>query len=177
MKRREVFKNLGILAIVGGSSFSLLSSCTNDSEKAPAKNQKEEKEEKIEQKPINGWTKDRSKLIVNRNHQKIADLENPTKLELKHTPDITFGEKDEKGNTLLKVTIGKNGIIHPSTKEHWIDYLRIFVNGKQIAYTEYVNGDIRAYANYFVVLKSGDKVKVEAGCNLHGIWTNEVVFE
>jgi len=173
MKRREVFKNLGVIALVGGSSLSLLSSCTNDSEKAPVKNQKAEKDEK---KPINGWTSDREKLLINRNPQKIADPTNPTDFELKHTPDITFGDKDEKGNTLLKVTIGKEGIIHPSTKEHWIDYLIIFVNGKQFAYTEYVNGDIRAYANYFVVLKSGDKVKVEAGCNLHGIWTNEVVF-
>ena len=175
MKRREAFKKLGLLTLVGVSSASLLSACTSAAEKtAPA--EAAAIPEPKEEEPINGWTKERNKLIVNREPQTIADPANPTKAELKHTPDITFGEKDEQGHTLIKVTIGQQGIVHPSKKDHWIDYLTLYINGKQYSHNEYVNGGIRGFETFFATLNNGDKVRVESGCNLHGIWTNEVVF-
>jgi desulfoferrodoxin-like iron-binding protein len=174
MKRREAFKKLGILTLLGAGGVGVLSACTNTAEKtAPVAAATPEPKEA---EPINGWTSERNKLIINREPQTIVDPENPTKAELKHTPDITFGDADEKGNTMIKVTIGKDGIIHPATAEHWIDYLTLFINDKQYSHNEYVNGGIRGFETFFATLKKGDKVKVESGCNLHGIWTNEVVF-
>lgn len=174
MERREAFKKLGILTLVGVSSASLLSACTSAAEKAEPV--AATIAEPTEPEPINGWTNDRNKLIINREPQTIVDAANPTKAELKHTPDITFGEQDEQGHTLIKVTIGQQGIIHPSDENHWIDYLTLYINDKQYSHNEYVNGGIRGFETYFASLNTGDKVRVESGCNLHGIWTNEVVF-
>ncbi len=170
MKRREAFKRLGLLTIVGASSVSLLSACINTDKKAAptiAANTI---------KPTDNNKSDRDKLIVNRTHQTIVDKANPTKAELKHSPEITFGEQDKQGKTLINVTVGQRGIIHPSKKDHWIDYLTLFINDKQYAHTDYINGGIRAYESYFVSLNKNDKVRVESACNLHGIWTSEIIF-
>ena len=176
MKRREAFKKLGLLTIIGASSAGLISACTNSAKEKVANEAKPLPQDNKKQ-AISNWSDERSKLIINREPQKIVDTDNPTKAELKHSPDISFGEQDSKGNTLIKVTIGKDGIIHPATKEHWIDYLSLYINGNQYAHIEYVNGGIRAFDNFFATLNKGDKVKVESGCNLHGIWTSEVVYQ
>lgn len=171
MKRREAFKKIGIV-ILGTSSLTLLNACTNAAEEVAPIVAADTKEHE----PINGWTNDRNKLIVNREPQTIVDSANPTKAELKHSPEISFGEQDEQGHTFIKVIIGQQGIIHPSEENHWIDYLTLFINDQQYSHNEYVNGGIRGYETYVATLNKGDKVKVESGCNLHGIWTSEVIF-
>ncbi len=55
------------------------------------------------------------KLVVNIMDMKIRDPENPTKAELKYSPDIKVGVKDAKGFSLVEVEVGQEGIIHPST--------------------------------------------------------------
>lgn len=176
MERREVFKKLGILTLVGVSGVSLLSACANSNKEEVLPIAADKNDKSANSNFVNNWNEDRNKLIINREPQKIKDPENPTKVELKHTPDITFGASDEKGHSIVNVTIGKSGIIHPATKEHWIDYMTLFINDVQYAHTEYINGSIRGYETYYATLAKGDKVRVECGCNLHGIWTNEVVF-
>jgi len=146
MKRRKLFKTLGLASaglVAGGA---LLSS-------EPAQAQDKTK-----------------KLIINRQKMTFADPDNPTKHELKHTPDISFHEKDPNGFTKVKITIGQQGIIHPTTPEHWIDYLTIYKNGELVSHTEFENGPIRGYGEHFLNIKEGDVIKAEAGCNLHGIW-------
>ena len=106
----------------------------------------------------------------------FIDPENPTDHELKHTPEITFLESDDKGFTKMKIHLGSKGIVHPTEENHWIDYLKIYSNDKLLVFTEFENGPIRGYAEYFVKLAKGDTVLVEAGCNLHGIWTNTATF-
>jgi desulfoferrodoxin-like iron-binding protein len=153
MQRRDIFKTLGLatLGVVVGSS--LLSSATAETQE-------------IEQK----------KLIINRMKMSYADPANPTDHEYKHTPDISFKEKDANGFTRIIITIGKKGIVHPTLENHWIDYLTIYVNDKLVSNMVMENGPIRGFGEHYLNLKSGDKVKVEAGCNLHGIWENTVEF-
>ena len=125
MKRREAFKKIGILALLSGGGLSLLSSCVNKNTEVPTT---------IETTATLGAMStpkaksERDKLIVNRKYNKFKDPENPTKGELKHTPDIIIGEKNEKGFTLISIIIGQKGIIHPSTKEHWNDYISLYLN-------------------------------------------------
>ena len=168
MKRREAFKKIGLMSIVGLSGMALVSCGTEQKEVVPAA----PKEVSPTPKPKT----EREKLIINREKYSFVDPENPTDAELKHTPSITFGDQDEKGNTLVTVTIGSEGIIHPAIKEHWIDYMIVYVNDIIVAESEFKNGGIRGFGNYYMLLEKGDTVKVESGCNLHGIWENSSTF-
>ena len=164
MQRREAFKKMGLLGLVGLSGMALVS-CAN--------------EDKPATKEVYGAERSKPKskrdlLITNRERKSYADPENPTKGELKHTPDISLGEKDEKGNTLVKITVGKEGIIHPSTEDHWIDYIKVFVNERMVVDTEFENGGIRGFAYFYVALNKGDKLRAEAACNKHGIYESTI---
>lgn len=152
MKRRKLFKTLGLASaglIAGGAFLSSKSSSA------------QEKQEK---------------LIINRMKMTFADPENPTKHELKHTPDISFGDKDPNGFTRVLITIGQDGIIHPTEENHWIDYLIIYKNDELVSNMVFENGPIRGYGEHYIHLKEGDVIKAEAGCNLHGIWESSKVF-
>lgn len=153
MKRRELFKKAGLVSagvLVGSSLLSPSKVMAQDTSK--------------------------EKLIINRQKMHFADPQNPTKFELKHTPDISFGEKDSKGFTKVSVTIGQAGIIHPTEENHWIDFMTIYKNEQLVLNTVFENGSVRGYANHFIHLKKGDILKVEIGCNLHGIWENSLIY-
>jgi len=157
---------MGLLSLVGLSGIALIS-CNNE-------DKDEKKETPYEAAVIPKQKSERELLITNRERKTFADPENPTKAELKHTPDISLGDKDEKGNTMVSITVGMKGIIHPSTKEHWIDFIKVYVNERLLVDSEFANGGIRGYAQFFVALKKGDVVRVEAACNKHGIWENSL---
>jgi desulfoferrodoxin (superoxide reductase-like protein) len=166
MKRREAFKKLGLLSMAGLSGMVLVSCGTEDKKaaKVPATAATAIPEAKSE----------REKLISNRERMSMADPANPTKAELKHTPDISLGEKDEQGNTPVIVSVGMEGIIHPYTKEHWIDFIKVYVNERLLVDSEIANGGVRPYGQYYLKLNPGDKIRVESGCNKHGIWENSI---
>ena len=166
MKRKEMLKTIGIATFAITSGIGFLSSCNSEKPDVMA-TVPEKQPEKSE----------REKLIVNRQKNTFADPNNPTKLELKHTPEITFGETDKNSFIQIFITIGSQGIIHPTEKNHWIDFLKIFVNNKEIQNIEFANGVIRGYNSCFAKLSNGDKIKAITGCNIHGIWQNEVIFE
>ena len=107
----------------------------------------------------------------NRNH--IAPV-NPNKLtpfELKHTPQITLGTTDAKGYTQVNITVGSGGIIHPSVKNHWIDFITLYADGKKVGHTELEPVVSRGGGAFLVNLSNVKALKCEAGCNLHGIYT------
>ncbi len=169
MKRREAFKKIGLLGLVGLSGMALVS-CGN-------KETKTVKDIPLEAAIIPLQKSERELLITNRERQTYADPENPTKGELKHTPDISLGDKDEKGNTLVKITVGKEGIIHPATKEHWIDFIKVYVNERMVVDTEFENGGIRGFTYFYIALNKGDKLRAEAACNIHGIYESSITIE
>jgi len=153
MKRREIFKTLG-LASIGVLSAGMILKDKNAIAQDVKKNP----------------------LILNRDRMSFIDPENPSKFELKHTPDITFNGTDSKGFTKVVITIGQQGIIHPTTPEHWIDFMKIYKNNQLVVENLFQNGPIRGYGEFFIDLKTSDTIKVEIGCNLHGIWESSVVF-
>ena len=166
MKRREAFKKLSLLSLVGLSGMALVS-CSQD---------KKEKIATVAAAVVAENISERDKLIINREKNTFADAQNPTKAELKHTPEVIFGELDEKGNVMVKITIGQQGIIHPATEGHWIDYLKVFVNDKEVIALNFANGGVRAYGDFYLALKKGEMVKAESGCNIHGIWENSIKY-
>jgi superoxide reductase len=153
MKRRDLFKKLGA-ATAGLLSVGVL----------------------LNAKHTAAQDKRQEKLIINRQHMSFADPKNPTDHELKHTPDISFHDQDAKGFTKIVITIGQKGIIHPTEENHWIDYMMIYQNDLLVSNMVFENGPIRGYGEHYINLKKGDHIKVEAGCNLHGIWENSATF-
>lgn len=121
--------------------------------------------------------KTREELIVNRIEMSIADTDNITDFENKHTPEITIGEKDEKGFAKIMVNVGSNGIEHPSVDNHWIDFMTLYIDGEEFKHLEIEAGDGSTKQEFFVPLENVKEVKVILGCNIHGIWQNTVSVE
>ena len=167
MERRDVLKKIGLMSALGATGLMAFACESKSTAVTPAALAQEDKV----------VVTDRQKLIVNRLRMSFADPENPTKAELKHTPQIVFEPAGDDGFVKIDVVVGSQGIIHPATAEHWIDYLTLFVNGQRKAHIENENGEIRGNAQFWYKLKRGDIVKVESGCNLHGIWENTIEFK
>lgn len=112
------------------------------------------------------------KLVVNKIEMKPKDPKNLTKGEQKHTPLISVGEKDKAGYTLVEVTVGQGGIIHPSTDEHWIYEISLLADGKAIDTVKLEPTISRGYLGTRVKLDGIKELSAIAKCNLHGTWTS-----
>ena len=167
MKRKRALNFIGVLVIVV-FTMSLAISCTNDvQEKATVTEEETVVEETVKETEV---MSERDKLIINREIMNFADMDNPTDHELKHTPEITLGEKDLNGFTQVNVSIGQSGIIHPVVDNHWVDFITVYADNVKVGHIEYEAGLSRGYTSFFINLESVKEIKAEAGCNLHGIW-------
>lgn len=111
---------------------------------------------------------------MNRAKMSPEDPKNMTKAELKHTPQITLKEKDAKGYTQVEITVGQGGIIHPSTQDHWIDFIELYSDGVLVGKSTLEPEISRGTASFSVKLDAGKTLTATAGCNLHGIWSSEL---
>ena len=114
------------------------------------------------------------KLVVNTMDVKIKDPANPTKGELKHSPEIKLGSKDAKGYTVVEVNIGQAGIIHPSTANHWIYEIELYADGKKVSSVSLEPETSRGYLATRVNLSSVKKLSAISKCNLHGNYTSSI---
>ncbi len=110
--------------------------------------------------------------IVNTAMMKIKDPKKPTKGELKHTPEIKLGDTDAKGYITVEVTTGQQGIIHPSTEEHWIYKIELFADGKKVAHVDLEPVISRGFLSAKVKKDGLKELKAISSCNLHGDWEN-----
>jgi len=110
------------------------------------------------------------KLIANTEKMTPKDPKNMTKGELKHTPEITLGSKDASGYTLVEVSVGQGGIIHPSTDNHWIYEVSLYADGKLVDMVSLEPSISRGYLGTRVKLDGVKTLKAVAKCNLHGDW-------
>ena len=112
----------------------------------------------------------------NRYEMKPENPEQLSKSELKHTPQITLKEKDANGYTAVEITVGQGGIVHPSTKDHWIDFIELYADGTLVGKSTLEAEISRGMALFAVKLDGVKKLTSKAGCNLHGIWTSETLL-
>ncbi|MEA3373233.1 MAG: desulfoferrodoxin family protein [Campylobacterota bacterium] len=108
---------------------------------------------------------------MNRLEMKPKDPAKMEKGELKHSPQVTIKGKDAKGYTLVEITVGQGGIIHPSTPNHWIDFISLYADNKLVGKSILEPEISRGAASFSVKLDNVKTLKAKAGCNLHGIWT------
>ena len=155
MNRRKILKSIGLLSFIGVGAL-VSKSC---------------KEENIK---VNKEVEEPS--LMNRQPMTIQNPEKPTDFELKHTPEIKLGDKDEKGFTKVEVLIGSKGIIHPTQTDHWIDYLKLFKNDKLVGEMIIEPGMASGFSGFRVDLKDAKQIKAVIGCNLHGIWESTLTI-
>ncbi|MCF6243658.1 MAG: class II SORL domain-containing protein [Sulfurovum sp.] len=108
--------------------------------------------------------------VVNTIKMKIKDPKNPTQAELKHTPEIKLGDVDANGYVSVDVSIGQQGIIHPSTADHWIYKIELFANGSKVAKVDLEPLISGGYLSCKVKKEGLKELKAIACCNLHGDW-------
>ncbi len=108
---------------------------------------------------------------MNRIEMSPKDSAKMDKGELKHSPLVTLKEKDANGYTLVEITVGQGGIIHPSTPDHWIDFIELYADDKLVGKNILEPEISRGAASFAVKLDNVKTLKAKAGCNLHGIWT------
>jgi len=113
---------------------------------------------------------------MNRMEMKPKDPAKMEKGELKHSPLATVKEKDAKGYALVEITIGQGGIVHPSTPDHWIDFIELYADDKLVGKSTLEPEISRGAASFAVKLDNVKTLKARAGCNLHGIWTTTVTL-
>ncbi len=113
---------------------------------------------------------------MNRMEMKPKDPKKMEKGELKHSPLVTLKEKDAKGYTLVEITVGQGGIIHPSTADHWIDFIELYADDKLVGKSALEPEISRGAASFAVKLDNVKVLKARSGCNLHGIWTTTVTL-
>jgi desulfoferrodoxin-like iron-binding protein len=111
------------------------------------------------------------KLIVNKKDIMVKDPANPTDFEYKHLPEITLGTVDAKGYTLVEVSIGQHGIIHPSEAQHWIYEIELYADGKRVASVDLEPTTSRGYLATRVNTKDVKELSAVSKCNLHGNYT------
>jgi len=115
--------------------------------------------------------------VVNKRKMNKKDPKHPTKGELKHTPAISIGEVDKKGYLLIEVTVGEEGIIHPSTKDHWIYKIELYANGTKVSEVALEPTISSGYLVTKVKKEGLHTLKAVASCNLHGTWENSEVVK
>ena len=108
--------------------------------------------------------------------KRLENREDPTISEQKHVPAIEAPEKVNSGEWFdLKVKVGflKD---HPSSPEHWITMIKLLIDGKDIAITNFkVGGKAAPIARFRVKLLKSSTVEAIEHCNLHGTWISDKI--
>jgi len=112
--------------------------------------------------------------IVNKLKMKMKDPKNPTNGELKHNPEIKVGAVDAQGYLTVEVTIGQKGVIHPSTKDHWIYKIELYADDKKVSSVDLEGGISAAYLGTKVKKDGLKELRAVSFCNLHGEWEDTI---
>jgi superoxide reductase len=111
------------------------------------------------------------------------DWNNLTVMAKKHTPIIEAPAK-VKANEPFAVKIkvgGIDGVEHPNTLSHWVNWVSLYAGERLIARTEFGAELSDGYViTINVKLAASATLRAQEFCNLHGVWegkTKQVTVE
>ena len=114
---------------------------------------------------------------------KPADWNNLPGMAKKHVPIIEAPAKVKANEAFaVKVKIGGiDGVEHPNTLSHWINWVALYVGERLIARIEFGAELTDGYVvTVNVTLKESATLRAQEFCNLHGVWegkTQKVAVE
>jgi len=104
---------------------------------------------------------------------KPADWMNLTIMDKKHVPIIEAPSK-VKANEPFAVKIkvgGIDGVEHPNTLSHWINWVALYAGERLISRTEFAAELSDKYVvTLNVTLNETATLRAQEFCNLHGVW-------
>jgi len=104
---------------------------------------------------------------------KPEDWESLTDMAKKHVPVIVApGKVTAKEPFAVKVKVGGiDGVEHPNTLGHWINWLALYAGERVISRVEFAPEVSDGYTvNLTVTLNESATLRAQAFCNLHGVW-------
>jgi superoxide reductase len=104
---------------------------------------------------------------------KPVDWKNLTDMAKKHVPIIEAPAKVKaKESFAVKVKVGGiDGIEHPNTLGHWINWVELYAGERLISRIEFAPELSDGYvATINVTLSETAMLKAREYCNLHGVW-------
>jgi len=107
---------------------------------------------------------------------KIYDLKKMTKSEKMHSPTIKiFPESiDKRGTLLVEVSTGSYGLIHRTSKKHFIKDISLSVNGKIAGKVELLADVSRGFIALRIKETELENIEASSVCNLHGTWRTKL---
>jgi len=110
------------------------------------------------------------------NLQRLKNKEAPSVLEQKHVPAIDAPGSVTAGAWFdVRVSVGFM-LEHPSTTEHWITYIKLLADGREVASVEFPNGGVASPVALFKIRVEKDAtLEAVEHCNIHGTWISEPV--
>ena len=109
----------------------------------------------------------------------LAELNKPkdwtdlTDMAKKHVPIIEVPEKVRaKEPFTVKVKVGGiDGVNHPNTLSHWINWVELYAGERLISRVEFAPEMCDGYVvTLNVTLNETTALKARGFCNLHGVW-------
>jgi superoxide reductase len=107
----------------------------------------------------------------------LTNPDNPTPMEKKHVPLIDAPSSARAGQWIdVRILVGFRSN-HPSKKGHWIRWIQLISDGKEVAKSLYPEGGVCSSSAAFKIrLVKNSRLQAVANCNLHGTWISEAVF-
>lgn len=107
---------------------------------------------------------------------RLKDRNDPSVLEKKHVPAVEAPETAVSAQWFdIRVRVGFMSK-HPSKKEHWITKVKLLVNQREVAATDFkVGGVSPSEAMFRIRLEETSTVEAVENCNLHGTWISDPV--
>lgn len=104
---------------------------------------------------------------------KPEDWTNLTNMAKKHVPVIEAPEKVKaKEAFTVRVKVGGiDGVEHPNTLGHWINWVELYAGERLISRVEFAPEMCDSYlVTLNITLNETTTLRTQAFCNLHGVW-------
>ncbi|MEM2897268.1 MAG: class II SORL domain-containing protein [Candidatus Bathyarchaeia archaeon] len=104
---------------------------------------------------------------------KPSDWKNLTDMAKKHVPIIESPEKVKaKEPFTVKIKVGGiDGVEHPNTLGHWINWVQLYAGERLITRVEFSPEMCNGYTvTLNVTLNESTTLRAQEFCNLHGLW-------
>jgi superoxide reductase len=101
------------------------------------------------------------------------DWNNLTVMAKKHTPIIEAPSKVKANEPfVVKIKIGGiDGVEHPNSPSHWINWVALYAGERLISRTEFGSELSDGYViTINVTLAASATLRAQEFCNLHGVW-------
>jgi superoxide reductase len=119
------------------------------------------------------------KVLSNKKDFSLTELNKPTDwnnlsgLSKKHVPIIEAPDTVKANEPfVVKIKVGGiDGVEHPNTLSHWINWLALYAGERLISRVEFGSELSDKYVlTINVALKESAILRAQGFCNLHGIW-------